>query len=181
MQRMILVLTLGCVMGVASARDAGQWETTDPTVREWYQALMQPDNPNASCCGEADAYWADEIHVKNGRTYAVITDDQPDEPRRRPHIDIGTEFEIPNNKLKWDKSESDRTRDSVFGAFRECLLLRPTWRHVISRDRDTRPSETSAPSSPLAGSTFMAGSYRRQLRRTGRSRVARACPHHSIK
>ena len=41
MQRMILVLTLGCVMGVASARDAGQWETTDPTVRGWYQALMQ--------------------------------------------------------------------------------------------------------------------------------------------
>ena len=105
MQRMILVLTLGCVMGVASARDAGQWETTDPTVREWYQALMQPDNPNASCCGEADAYWADEIHVKNGRTYAIITDDQPDEPRRHPHIDIGTEFEIPNNKLKWDKSD----------------------------------------------------------------------------
>jgi hypothetical protein len=22
----------------------------------------------------------------------------------RPHIDIGTEIEIPNNKLKWDKS-----------------------------------------------------------------------------
>ena len=104
MQRVILVLTFGCVMGVVSARDVGQWETTDPTVREWYQALMQPDNPNASCCGEADAYWADEIYVKNGKTYAVITDDQPDEPRRRPHIDIGTEVEIPNNKLKWDKS-----------------------------------------------------------------------------
>jgi hypothetical protein len=104
MQRMILVLTFGCVMGAVSARDAGQWETTDPTVREWYQALMQPDNPNASCCGEADAYWADEIHVKDGRTYAIITDDRPDGPRRRAHIDIGTEVEIPNNKLKWDKS-----------------------------------------------------------------------------
>lgn len=67
MQRVILVLTFGCVMGVVSARDVGQWETTDPTVREWYQALMQPDNPNASCCGEADAYWADEIHVKTAR------------------------------------------------------------------------------------------------------------------
>jgi hypothetical protein len=40
----------------------------------------------------------------NGKTYATITDDRPDEPRLRPHIDIGTEIEIPNNKLKWDKS-----------------------------------------------------------------------------
>jgi hypothetical protein len=43
--------------------------------------------PNASCCGEADAYFADEI-----------------QPRGRPHVDIGTEVEIPNNKLKWDRS-----------------------------------------------------------------------------
>jgi hypothetical protein len=104
MRRMILVLAFGCVIGGASGRDAGQWENTDPTIRGWYQALMQPDNPNASCCGEADAYWADEVHVKNGKTYAIITDDRPDEPRRRPHVDVGTEVEIPNNKLKWDKS-----------------------------------------------------------------------------
>jgi hypothetical protein len=42
--------------------------------------------------------------VRNGKTYAKITDDRPDEPRHRPHIDAGTEIEIPNNKLKWDKS-----------------------------------------------------------------------------
>jgi hypothetical protein len=34
----------------------------------------------------------------------AVRDDRPDEPRMRPHIDIGTEIEIPNNKLKWDKS-----------------------------------------------------------------------------
>lgn len=28
----------------------------------------QPDAPNASCCDEADAYWADEIHVMDGKT-----------------------------------------------------------------------------------------------------------------
>jgi hypothetical protein len=86
------------------ARDLGQWEAADPAIREWYQSLMQPDVPTASCCGEADAYWADEIHVRDGKTYAIITDDRPDEPRGRPHIDVGTEIEIPNNKLKWDKS-----------------------------------------------------------------------------
>jgi hypothetical protein len=66
---------------------------------------MQPDVPNASCCGEADAYWADEVHVRDGKTYAIITDDRPDE-LRGPHVAIGTEIEIPNpnNKLKWDKS-----------------------------------------------------------------------------
>jgi len=92
------------LMGVVNGRDLGQWDAVNPEVREWYQALMQPDVPNASCCGEADAYWADEIHVKDGKTYVTITDDRPDEPRSRPHIEIGTEIEIPTNKLKWDKS-----------------------------------------------------------------------------
>ncbi len=74
-----------------------------PEQDQWYQTLTQPDAPMTLCCGEADAYWADEIHVRNGRTYAAITDDRPDEPLRRPHIDVGTEIEIPTNKLKWDR------------------------------------------------------------------------------
>jgi hypothetical protein len=104
MKRIVLGLVFGCMIGGAHARDLGQWDTVDPAIREWYQALMQPDVPTASCCGEADAYWADEVHVKNGKTYAIITDDRPDEPRRRPHVDVGTEIEIPDHKLKWDKS-----------------------------------------------------------------------------
>ena len=104
MKRIVLGLAFGCMFGVANARDLGQWDAGDPAIREWYQALMQPDNPAVSCCGEADAYWADEIHVKDGKTYATITDDRPDAPRRRPHVDIRKEIEIPNHKLKWDKS-----------------------------------------------------------------------------
>jgi hypothetical protein len=38
------------------------------------------------------------------KSMSEITDDRPDEPLLRPHVDIGTEIEIPNNKLKWDKS-----------------------------------------------------------------------------
>lgn len=68
---------------------------------------MQPDNPVMSCCGEADAYWADEIHVRDGKTFARITDDRDDAPRGRPHRDIGEEFEIPNNKLKWDRGSPE--------------------------------------------------------------------------
>lgn len=90
-------------IGAVQARDSGQWEATDPAIREWYQSLMQPDVPTASCCGEADAYWADEIHVRDGKTFAKITDDRPDEPLGRPHRDIGAEFEVPDVKLKWDR------------------------------------------------------------------------------
>jgi hypothetical protein len=89
---------------VSPARDSGQWGNEEATIREWYQNLMQPDVPNASCCGEADAYWCDDVHVRQEKTFCKITDDREDAPRNRPHIDIGTEYEIPNNKLKWDRS-----------------------------------------------------------------------------
>ncbi len=55
------------LISAALAHDKGQWGNTDPIIRDWHQSLMQPDNPNASCCGEADAYWADEIHVRGGK------------------------------------------------------------------------------------------------------------------
>jgi hypothetical protein len=101
----VLCLTIfGCLIAAGHARDLGQWEAVDPQIRQWYQALMQPDVPTASCCGEADAYWADEVHVRDGKTYVVITDDRPDETLGRPHVALGTEIEVPNNKLKWDKS-----------------------------------------------------------------------------
>jgi hypothetical protein len=87
----------------AFGRDLGQWEGSDPAVRAWYKGLMRPDVPNMSCCGEADAYWADEIHVRNGKTFAKITDTRPDEPLGRPHVDDGTEIEVPEEKLKWDR------------------------------------------------------------------------------
>ena len=97
MKRLVLCTAFGCFISVANARDLGQWETTDPHIREWFQALMQPDNPAVSCCGEADAYWADEIHVRDGRVFATITDDRDDGPLRRPHVPIGTEIEVPPN------------------------------------------------------------------------------------
>ena len=91
MKRIILFLGIaGYLTAGVDARDLGQWENADPAIRQWYQSLMQPDAPHASCCGEADAYWADEIHVRNGKTYVRVTDDRPDEPLGRAHIDNGT-------------------------------------------------------------------------------------------
>jgi hypothetical protein len=84
------------------ARDNGQWENSNPLVSLWYRSLMQPDYPHTSCCGEADAYWADGVEVKDGQVIAIITDTRPDEPLRRPHIPIGTRIVVPPNKIKWD-------------------------------------------------------------------------------
>ena len=104
MHQVILVMTCMLAMiGPALARDGGQWEETAPEIREWYRGLMQPDNPGVSCCGEADAYYADEVHVRNGKTYATITDNRPDAPLMRMHVPVGTEIEIPDAKLKWDR------------------------------------------------------------------------------
>jgi hypothetical protein len=100
----IFVATLYFV-APAHARDDGQWDdSTDPAIRAWYRGLMQPDVPTASCCGEADAYWCDDYRAgRDGKAYCTISDDRPDEPRGRPHIDVGTEIQIPTNKLKFDR------------------------------------------------------------------------------
>lgn len=104
----ILGILFGLLAGIligsqAKARDLGQWEQTDPTIRKWYKGLMRPDAPQASCCEESDAYWADEVHVKDGKTFATITDDRDDAPLGRPHVPAGTVVEIPDAKLKWDR------------------------------------------------------------------------------
>jgi hypothetical protein len=108
MKRMFLVpmigVVFGCLMYGVSARDLGQWEAIDPAVKAWFESLMQPDIPQASCCGEADAYWADSYEVDGDKYVAIITDTRPDEPLRRKHIEIGTKIVVPNYKLKYDKS-----------------------------------------------------------------------------
>lgn len=98
-----VVIALVAIVPRAFGRDVGQWGDVDQNLRQWYEALMQPDIPTASCCGEADAYFCDDHRVSAGKAVCTITDDRPDEPRGRPHIDIGTVIEIPPNKLKWDK------------------------------------------------------------------------------
>ena len=92
----------------AAARDLGQWKNVDPKIRAWFAALMQPDNPTQSCCGDGDAYWADVVHVETDglggpqRVIAVITDDRDDAPLGRMHEVIGTRYVVPPNKIKWD-------------------------------------------------------------------------------
>ena len=86
---------------VAHARDLGQWKYASPDVAAWFQNLMQPDHPDSSCCGAADAYWADKTEIgPHGETIAIITDTRPDGPLKRAHIEVGTKFVVPPIKLR---------------------------------------------------------------------------------
>src|SRR5262249_46357723 len=100
MLRVVIALAFLCTS--ALARDAGQWETQPNNVRKWFQTLMQPDDPRLSCCGEADAYWADTFEVRDGPYVAIITDDRPDGPLGRPHRKPGERIVVPDHKMKWD-------------------------------------------------------------------------------
>jgi hypothetical protein len=100
--RRLPIAALALVLAVpALARDLGQWGNEASVVRDWYAHLMMPDHPAASCCGEADAYWADEFEVEGDHYVAVITDTRDDAPLKRPHIDPGTRIAVPNHKLKY--------------------------------------------------------------------------------
>jgi hypothetical protein len=79
----------------ATARDNGQWAESPAAIRQWFQSLMQPDNPAVSCCGEADAFEADVFEVDGDHYVAVITDGKGVIPN-------GTRVPVPNEKLKWD-------------------------------------------------------------------------------
>jgi hypothetical protein len=92
------------------ARDDGHWaERVGKDIAEWMASLMQPDTvkdgAGYSCCGEADAYWADDVHVATGHNgekfiIARITDTRDDdELAYREHEDVGTEYIIPPNKI----------------------------------------------------------------------------------
>jgi hypothetical protein len=89
-----LVLYLALVFLIASCHA----HDTDPEVSSWMETLRRPDDPSASCCGEADAYFADRTVVIGGRVYAIITDTRDDGPLHRPHIEPGTHIEIPLHK-----------------------------------------------------------------------------------
>jgi hypothetical protein len=101
----VVIVALIAFLFSVHARDLGQWSGSDPSIHAWYEALMQPDNPTVSCCGEADAYWADSFEVTEAGEYAaIITDERPDEPLRRHHVDVGTRVVVPKHKLKYDQS-----------------------------------------------------------------------------
>lgn len=93
----------------ATAKEWGaeQGKYAAPDLQEYYTTLKQPDG-GSSCCGDADAYYADKVDTDpDGTLVAIITDTRPDELTRpdgskvyRVHIDVGTRIRVPANKLR---------------------------------------------------------------------------------
>jgi hypothetical protein len=92
---LVLTLARGHDLVVTLARDSGQWGDSPAHVRQWFQSLMQPDNPAVSCCGEADAFEADSFEVEADHYVAIITDG-------KGVLENGTRIAVPNTKMKWD-------------------------------------------------------------------------------
>jgi len=104
----------------ALARDNGQWGNQPAYLREWFQKLMQPDNPHMSCCGEADAFEADSFEVSGDEYVAIITNGKgvrglvarvasaiaPTGPNLCP-------FEIGASRRKWSQFRASRCGASV--------------------------------------------------------------------
>jgi hypothetical protein len=101
MLRIVTVLMLISLPAVA--RDNGQWDDHPAYLRQWFQKLMQPDNPHMSCCGEADAFEADSFEVRGEQYVAIITNGKGVIPN-------GTRIPVPNQKLKSDEGNPYRTR-----------------------------------------------------------------------
>lgn len=94
--RMIILAAIAISLSPALARDNGQWADSPLAVRQWFQNLMQPDHPRMSCCGEADAYEADQFEIEGDHYVAIITDG-------KGLIPNGTRIPVPNAKMKWDQ------------------------------------------------------------------------------
>lgn len=95
MKTRYVVSVLALLASPAVANDP--WNGVDPLTRQWFETLMQPDHPRVSCCGEADAYEADDFAVEGDHYVAIITG-----YRSVSNIPLGTRIPVPNEKLKYD-------------------------------------------------------------------------------
>ncbi len=107
-----LVIMGAILILLYSANLSNAHDHDNPELDGWYAGLMQPDNPTASCCGKADAYWCDDYYAKSGKAFCKITDDRI--VKGRPPVPVGTEIEIPDRKLKFDQKSNPTGHSIVF-------------------------------------------------------------------
>jgi hypothetical protein len=116
----LVLLTVFLPTG-AFARNSGQWAqlgAVNPGNGDWFTRQRQPDLPESSCCGYADAYWADQAETVfdaegNPHVFAIITDDRDDVELNRPHLDIGTRIEVPPHKVKDTRNDPNPTGHTI--------------------------------------------------------------------
>lgn len=114
MKKSLWLLSLGlCAVAAGSVHARDGWQgraplVCDPSVisdgarlalcQQWISNVRQPDT-RISCCGDGDAYIADNFETRDGKFYAIITGDYPTNPGVSEPIRKGTKILIPPNKL----------------------------------------------------------------------------------
>jgi hypothetical protein len=76
----------------AHARDPRLWNCVDQVICAWYPKVKEPDT-GKSCCGEGDAFEADDFEIEGDHYIAVITDG-------KGYIANGTRIVVPNSKIQ---------------------------------------------------------------------------------
>lgn len=106
----------------AYSKDYPEWDQLNSKeINEWFKNLYQPDQPLVSCCGEADAFYADLFEQGCWRDptfgrdecgyIAVITDNRI--IAGRSNVPNGTRIAVPNQKIKFDGNPPNPTGHGV--------------------------------------------------------------------
>ena len=114
MKKSLWLLSLGlCAVAAGSVHARDGWQgraplVCDPSVisdgarlsqcQQWISTVRQPDT-RISCCGDGDAYIADDFETKDGKFYAIITGEYSGNPGINYQVGKGTKILIPPNKL----------------------------------------------------------------------------------
>ena len=87
----------------------------------WVQTVRRPDYRAASCCGEGDAFIADDFLIEGNKFYAIITggyeypppdvDDPPASNEFR--VERGMRVEIPPEKVNRELEDRNRSGHGV--------------------------------------------------------------------
>jgi hypothetical protein len=98
LKKFALLVGLFCVLNFQSvAKNYDDSLATSDEIKHWYATVVQNEYPS-SCCGEADAYWADGVETSKDGEYVAVVTDERDIPNRAV-IPVGTRIPIPNDKL----------------------------------------------------------------------------------
>lgn len=119
--RGLIVVALVTLAWASYALAAGPPDAPDPTLTPmqaaersaWFERQRMPDQPRVSCCGEADAYYADAAETVGDDVFAIITDTRPDGPLNRQHVAVGTRILIPPGKNKDTRADPNPTGHTI--------------------------------------------------------------------
>jgi len=116
-----LLFLLSSCQVPAYARPADKWAQASPERQEFFKKAMRPDlvskegKLESPCCGEADAYEADDFETEEGNLYAILTCSEEDENGVCPEVQgrtyraPGTRILIPPEKILPPHTPTNRT------------------------------------------------------------------------